>query len=471
MTLNITTSTPKSQKRSRVSQKALLTTSAASILMLMAAAPMAQAQTDSPDGSMIAITDDTPVINPGSDTVITIAAGVTQTIADANADLNANILLDGQGDNDDVTITNAGTLINNDVQDQSGVITIDNAENNTVITNTDTGVFQGVNGVLFFEGDEVTLTNNGTIAGTGTASNAVVFFDRDAEDGRSNGEVPAADTEANTIINTGTISSVGGATIGFNTLLGIDPSSGTLGDEDGLSAFTLNNSGTISNSDAGDDDGSDAVNFNGNPGTLSGNPRGCLEDNGAGPQLNCQIVLDLDNSGTISTARDDADNAAIRSEDDAVLLGNITNTASGTITGASQGIFINGAPGQHNLTIDNAGAITGTSSSGVRITGDGVTLNNQAGGVITGGVSGLLVEGSTFDIDTGPTDIAGAALGVNNTFTNAGTISGGTASVDLTGAGEAVTFTQLGGGALTGCLLYTSPSPRDQRGSRMPSSA
>ena len=25
--------------------------------------------------------------------------------------------------------------------------------------------------------------------------------------------------------------------------------------------------------------------------------------------------------------------------------------------------------------------------------------------------------------------------------------------------------------ALKGCLLYTSPSPRDQRGSRMPSSA
>ena len=27
------------------------------------------------------------------------------------------------------------------------------------------------------------------------------------------------------------------------------------------------------------------------------------------------------------------------------------------------------------------------------------------------------------------------------------------------------------GGALDDCLLYTSPSPRDQRGSRMPSSA
>ena len=31
--------------------------------------------------------------------------------------------------------------------------------------------------------------------------------------------------------------------------------------------------------------------------------------------------------------------------------------------------------------------------------------------------------------------------------------------------------TGIGTGWLVGCLLYTSPSPRDQRGSRMPSSA
>ena len=31
--------------------------------------------------------------------------------------------------------------------------------------------------------------------------------------------------------------------------------------------------------------------------------------------------------------------------------------------------------------------------------------------------------------------------------------------------------TRLDDGDLMGCLLYTSPSPRDQRGSRMPSSA
>ena len=32
-------------------------------------------------------------------------------------------------------------------------------------------------------------------------------------------------------------------------------------------------------------------------------------------------------------------------------------------------------------------------------------------------------------------------------------------------------FREKFGGDLFGCLLYTSPSPRDQRGSRMPSSA
>ena len=32
-------------------------------------------------------------------------------------------------------------------------------------------------------------------------------------------------------------------------------------------------------------------------------------------------------------------------------------------------------------------------------------------------------------------------------------------------------FTTVGADGLTACLLYTSPSPRDQRGSRMPSSA
>ena len=39
------------------------------------------------------------------------------------------------------------------------------------------------------------------------------------------------------------------------------------------------------------------------------------------------------------------------------------------------------------------------------------------------------------------------------------------------GANQLVADTQLGGSRLKDCLLYTSPSPRDKRQSRMPSSA
>ena len=37
--------------------------------------------------------------------------------------------------------------------------------------------------------------------------------------------------------------------------------------------------------------------------------------------------------------------------------------------------------------------------------------------------------------------------------------------------GEFTTYVITADGNTAGCLLYTSPSPRDQRGSRMPSSA
>ena len=44
-------------------------------------------------------------------------------------------------------------------------------------------------------------------------------------------------------------------------------------------------------------------------------------------------------------------------------------------------------------------------------------------------------------------------------------------SVQLYGDGIGGTDSKWQDGELTSCLLYTSPSPRDQRGSRMPSSA
>lgn len=267
----------------RAKKLALLSSAAAATLMVTMPAAFAQ----------IEIVDDTPVDNPGGQTV-NAAAGVTQTVNDGdNIELEDNT-------NDGTVITNAGTLINNDGDDEDVVIFIDNSEDDVSITNASTGILQGVDGVIFQEGDALTLVNDGLIEGTGNATEGVVYFDRDA------------DGEVNSITNSGTITGVGGPTIGVDTLLGTDPSSSTVGDEEGIARFTLVNTatGVISNTDTAGDGDSDAINFNGDPGTTGGAARGCLENSGA--LVLCQVEVDITNAGEISTARDNGSNAAIR---------------------------------------------------------------------------------------------------------------------------------------------------------------
>ena len=327
------------------SQSVLLKTAVASSMAVMfVAAPVAAQMT-------IQITDGqtTSVFDPGTGNTVNAAEGVTQTIADTPADDdpdNGNIVLDGSS-NDQVTVINAGTLINEDTQDENVVIFIDNAEDQINITNTATGTLSGVNGVLFFEGDEATLVNDGLIEGTGVATEGVVYFDRDA------------DSNVNTITNSGTITGVGGATIGVDALLD-------------TATLVLTNTGDITNS--GTDGNADAININGDPGSTNSNTpfgpditdadgdgnitegtpteRGCSESEidpdarapiagTEGSVVNCQHNLTIDNSGTISTDSEAGSTAAIRIEEDAVVTGSITN--SGSITGAANGIFVNGA--------------------------------------------------------------------------------------------------------------------------------
>ena len=392
-----------------------------------------------PAQAQIVITDDTPVENPAGQTV-TSAAGVTQTVGSGD-----NIELENNT-NDDTRIELAGTHINNDGDDEDVVIFVDNSEDDVIIDIAQTGVLQGLDGVIFYEGDAAVITNNGRIEGTGEATEAVLYFDRDA------------DGKVNTVTNNGTITSVGGATIGVDTLLGTDADDDVVGDEEGIARFKLVNTGTISNT--GTDSDADAVHFNGDPGTTGGEARGCLED--SGNRVLCQIQVDVTNSGTISAARDSSSNAAIRSESDAVLSGTIVNQVGGMITGGSNAININGAHADHSLTITNAGTITGTSSSGILISGAGVTVDNQAGGTISGGDEGILIAGTTIDIDIGPSnmeDVAVAASG--NTVTNAGTVSGADAGIAIgaNAAGNNVTnsgtvsgkrgFDSASGGTLT----------------------
>ena len=389
----------------------------------------------------------TSVIDPGMD--VNAAAGVTQTITSGdNIDFNGQV-------SDGSTVTNSGTLINLDTSDEDVVVFIDNSEDDITVINTATGTLSGVNGVIFGEGDTTTIINDGLIEGTGNADEGVIYFDRDA------------DSNANTIINTGTITSVDGATIGFDSLLGTDGSSGTLFDETGTSLFVLDNSGIISNT--GTDSDSDAINLNGDPGTTGGVARGSIEISAAGvTQVNSQIEVDITNSGTISATRDSSSNAAIRSEDDAIISGTITNTATGVITAAESGIRIAASHGEHSVTIDNSGLIEGDTNSAIFITGSGVTVNNLAGGIILGDDFGIEVDPlqseedgfiniSIFDEAAGTTaDVLTAVTAVNNVFVNAGTIEGGDGSFSALNASEAITFTQLGGGTLTGDFEGTS---------------
>ena len=484
----------KARKKKSLSYKTLLTTSTATTVMMIASPAYAQLQvTPNVDaagapGTASTVASGTNVVNPGTNdfgALIESLAGTTHAVSSgSNIDLN--------DDQNDTFIVISGTVTNTATNDEQVAIFIDNAEDAANVTVNAGGALNGTNGVIFFEGDEAVLTNNGTITGTGNASEGVVYFDRDADDNE------------NVVINNGTITSFGGPTIGFDALLGDVPSSSeaaaaTLAapvEYSGFGTLTLTNTGTISNSDGADDGDSDAININGDPGNTGDgsdgggddNPRGCLETTNASADLtqrltgsdirnlNCQVNLNITNSGVISTARDSGSNAGIVIENDAVLIGNdsdarsnIINQAGGQITGAGNGIIVNGAHADHALLIDNAGTITGTSTDGISIRGAGVDLVNS--GTIVGGDTGVEVESSTItirqvlrtpgngasiatDVDmdgdldfTEAVDVPIAA--VNNTFVNSGTIMGGTFSVDLDGAGEAVTFEQQGG-ALTG---------------------
>ena len=367
------------------------------------------------------------VFDPGSDSTTTVDAGVVLTVAGdtaSNTDPdNGVIVLDGTNNN--ATIINNGTLISDNINDENVAIFVDNSIDNVVVENSSTGLIQGTNGVIFFEGDAASLDNAGVIEGTGVASEGVVYFDRDA------------DANPNTVINSGTITSIGGGAIVVDTLLGTvggeDPQNATANGApvtfSGNANIAITNSGTIENTAAMGETA--AILFDGAPGNTSEgsleidrpeefaevtaafpagtdgidptdgnlnsdseiNPRRCRENitGSADQQINCLVNLDLDNSGSITSTA----GSAILNANDAALIGTIDNAANGIISGIT-GLEISGAHVDHDLDITNAGTITGTDGDGLLITGNGVDVVNLGTGTISGADAGLQVEGSTF---------------------------------------------------------------------------
>ena len=126
----------------------------------------------------------------------------------------------------------------------------------------------------------------------------------------------------------------------------------------------------------------------------------------------------------------------------------ITNGASGSITSeTSAGILIEGIT--FTGSIENSGEITGATAAIDTRTALGDVTIDQLDGSLNGGV----LTGSGDD-----------QLNISGNSSLSGLI-------DLGAGSNAVSVLAGGVANIIGCLLYTSPSPRDRQKSRMPSSA
>ena len=144
--------------------------------------------------------------------------------------------------------------------------------------------------------------------------------------------------------------------------------------------------------------------------------------------------------------------------------------------GISDGLNINvsALPSGGNITTSGSTRTHTFTSSGTFVVPSGLTLNNVeylvVGGGGGGGPSNNGHQGGGGGAGGLRTSVVGATSGRNTSAESRLTYTAGSYSVSV-GAGGASKSQSGGGYGSSGCLLYTSPSPRDLSTSRMPSSA
>ena len=82
-----------------------------------------------------------------------------------------------------------------------------------------------------------------------------------------------------------------------------------------------------------------------------------------------------------------------------------------------------------------------------------------------------LAAAATASAQTTPTRLRGTITAIDGKTVSIATREGPTVDVKLSDNWVVALVAPLAMADIKDCLLYTSPSPRDQRGSRMPSSA
>lgn len=293
------------------------------------------------------------------------------------------------------------------------------------------GVISSDSRAVDIQGEGVSLRNFGDILGTGDQRNGTIYSDAGAEDV--------------------SISNFTGATI---------------------DAGTGNNGAGIS-LQVGDEAGDRVSNtiFNGLGATIQGRGQEASNTPGAGDGIRINngaegtvSETDIVNSGLISSESNQGTAGGIRVADGVAAEGRILNTATGTIEGARNGVYIGDA--EHDLDILNFGTIQ-SGSRAVNIDGTGVDLIN--GGDILG--TGDQRNGTVYADDTARdfsinnlangtidagehNDGAGISLSLaadgngNVEITNAGTIAGrGQASAAAGTAGDGIRLEGLRGEA------------------------
>ena len=351
-------------------------------------------------------------------------------------------------------ITNRGTIASESTAGPTAGLRVTNDTNfDGTITNTQSGTISGANNGVYFgtgqhnatvnnqgtissdsravniDGDGVTLDNSGTIIGTGDQRNGAVYADGPADNFSIRN-------------NRGGIIDAGEGNLGAGVALQTGSETGDVVNAD------LSNAGTIQGRGSADPTSGlagDGVRI------FSG-----AEDGGT------TFQGDITNRGTIASESTAGPTAGLRVTNDTNFDGTITNTQSGTIAGANNGLYF--GTGQHDATVNNQGTIS-SDSRAVNIDGDGVTLNNSGTIVGTGDQRNGTVyadstandfavnntrsgtidagrgnDGSGVSLQTGDTD----GETVNGSVNNDGTIRGRGDATEGNGVGDGVRL--FGGG-------------------------
>ena len=324
------------------------------------------------------------------------------------------------------TISNSGT-VKGTVDDAIGLFTggsITNASGATISSTGTAGaaiyttggatnvtnsgnVSATFHGILIEAGGSVTNNLSGTIAGQNTAG---VYFKH----------------LAGTVTNAGNISGTG--TNGVGVYLHTDPGSLSAGTITNASSGTITGGffgvfvegapGTISNSGSISGATYDGVVF-GLGGTVTNATGGRITGGSTGVYVKYRAVGTVTNSGAISGTSTGVDLAG---------GGTLTNDTGGSITGNTTGVFVGSSSTLATLSmigsISNAGNILGVSSDGIDLLKGG-TITNLGGGTITGGSNGVYVNTgasgtvtNTGSINSTGTAGAGVDLGGGGTVTN-----------------------------------------------------